>query len=104
MTSHNRRILIVDDNLAIHKDFQKILAPPRAADTSFEDLEAQMFETEAPARAAVFELAFASQGEEALALVTEAARNSQPFALARSSTCACRPAGMGSRRSSGSGR
>ncbi|MEJ7603443.1 MAG: ATP-binding protein [Kofleriaceae bacterium] len=78
----NRRILIVDDNLAIHKDFQKILAPPAPADTTFEDLEAQMFETEAPSRAAVFELAYASQGQEALALVTEASRIGQPFALA----------------------
>ena len=27
---HNRRILVIDDNKAIHEDFRKILARPKA--------------------------------------------------------------------------
>jgi len=38
----NRRVLIVDDNQAIHEDFQKILGGD-AVDTDFDDEEAEIF-------------------------------------------------------------
>ena len=38
----NRRVLVVDDNHAIHDDYTKILAPAPANDM-LADLEAQMF-------------------------------------------------------------
>jgi len=79
----NRRILIVDDNQAIHEDFAKILAAPRHADRELEVLESQLFDIEAPVPSqAVFELTFASQGADALRLVTEANQSGTPFALA----------------------
>ncbi|MDQ3368556.1 MAG: ATP-binding protein [Myxococcota bacterium] len=79
----NRRILIVDDNPAIHQDFAKILAPPPAAVGDFDALEAELFDLApvAPSSTA-FELAFASQGAEALQLVAAAAQQGTPFALA----------------------
>jgi hypothetical protein len=42
----NQRILIVDDNPAIHDDFRKILCPARSGKSEVEDLKATLFETE----------------------------------------------------------
>jgi two-component system NtrC family sensor kinase len=79
----NRRILIVDDNQAIHLDFEKILAAPKQVNRDLELLEAELFDTAAPAPvSAVFELTFASQGIEGLRLATEAKERGAPFALA----------------------
>jgi CheY-like chemotaxis protein len=75
------RILIVDDNPSIHEDFRKILCPPDPI--GFDDLEALLFddvETKAPRPK--FDLAYASQGQEALGLVEAAVAEGRPFALA----------------------
>jgi two-component system NtrC family sensor kinase len=78
-----RRILIVDDNPAIHDDFRKVLAAPGSASSELEDLEAQMFGAVAtPTVQREFELVSAYQGREALALVTEACAQDRPFSLA----------------------
>ena len=66
------RILVVDDNTAIHDDFQKILGADSST-TKLDDDEAALFG--GPARAAShtrFNLSFASQGQEALALMQKA--------------------------------
>jgi two-component system cell cycle sensor histidine kinase/response regulator CckA len=79
----NRRVLIVDDNPAIHDDFRKILggAGPEAAEIT--DAEAVLFgRAPAPAALAPFELTSAHQGEEALALVEDSITMGCPFALA----------------------
>jgi CheY-like chemotaxis protein len=88
-----RRVLVVDDNLSIHDDFRRILAPaPRADDL---DAEADALFGAAPAAGAApralaapasagvsFELAFAAQGQEAHRLVAAACAAGRPFALA----------------------
>ena len=40
--AEKRRILIVDDNPAIHEDFRKILAPPKSND-ELDALESSLF-------------------------------------------------------------
>src|ERR1044071_3105235 len=40
----NHRILIVDDNPAIHADFRKILCPSRQGESEVEDLKAALFD------------------------------------------------------------
>ncbi|HEY6033315.1 MAG TPA: ATP-binding protein [Kofleriaceae bacterium] len=82
--SDGRRILIVDDNPAIHDDFRKVLAAPAAPTGELEDLEAQMFgASEAqPTGQREFELVSAYQGRDALGLVTEARAQGRPFSLA----------------------
>ena len=67
--SANRRILIVDDNAAIHDDFRKILAPEPTDSQTIDDLESLIFGDAAPATQTRFELAHAHQGQEALVLV-----------------------------------
>jgi len=81
-TSH--RILIVDDNHAIHDDFRKIFAPPDQTESELDDLEAMLLDrTVAPPDAhGAFELVSAFQGREAVALITEAVAAGRPFALA----------------------
>ena len=80
--THNRRILIVDDNEDIHDDFRRILQP-RVETTELDTLEAMLL-GEAPAapKPPVFELTSAYQGTEALAKVREALENGTPYALA----------------------
>src|ERR1051326_1797753 len=78
----NSRILIIDDNRAIHDDFCKILAPPREQ-SALNDLRAELFGDEtAQPKGACFELASAYQGQEGLARVTEAVSKGLPFAMA----------------------
>jgi two-component system NtrC family sensor kinase len=78
------RILIVDDNLAIHDDFRKIFAPRDAGAGQLDDLESALLD--APATVAPvapgFELVSAYQGREALDHVVAARATERPFALA----------------------
>jgi signal transduction histidine kinase len=81
----NRRILIVDDNSAIHADFQKILGGRSAGQSNIQALENQLF-GEADEKQAnelePFSIHFASQGREGLDLVRRAVAEGQPYALA----------------------
>ena len=80
----NRRILVVDDNTAIHEDFGKVLAGKKGR-AELDELEASLFGT---ARSAVdesrdgFELTFARQGRDAVKLIEVAAASGRPFAMA----------------------
>ena len=78
----NRRILIVDDNAAIHEDFRKILAPEAADSQAIDDLESLIFGDAAPETQTHFELAHAHQGQEALVRVEKSLADGQPFAMA----------------------
>ncbi len=79
----NSRILIVDDNRAIHEDFRKILADENASAEDLEQAETALFGESAPQfRNAQYELEFACQGEEALEKVQAAVAADRPFALA----------------------
>ncbi len=79
----NHRILIVDDNPAIHADYLKILCPTGADKSGIKDLKAALFDA-APTDATVteFELISAFQGQEALELVQQSLAQSRPFAMA----------------------
>src|SRR5690348_7781576 len=77
----NRRILIVDDNYAIHDDFRKILSAASSGGGRAADLEAELFAQAAPARLEGFELVSAYQGEQAYQAVLNALEVGQPFAM-----------------------
>ncbi len=81
--SANRRILIVDDNPAIHDDFRKILCPVELDTAEIEDLRAALFDrTPKAVTDDYFELTSAFQGQEALELVKRSVADEQPFAMA----------------------
>jgi PAS domain S-box-containing protein len=78
------RILIVDDNVTIHADFRKILAPPNEADAQLRTTETLLFgapREAAPAAMPVYQLDFASQGQEGLRMVEQADQEGRPYAL-----------------------
>ena len=76
------RILVVDDNRAIHEDFRKILGAD-AKGSAFELENAAFFGTPMSGlEKSPFDLDFASQGREALEKVTAALAEGRPYALA----------------------
>jgi PAS domain S-box-containing protein len=79
----NRRILIVDDNAALHDDFRKILCPSRAGGASMAEAEQLLFGPSAvTAETPTFEVDSAFQGQEGLARVKQALQEGRPYALA----------------------
>ena len=77
------RILIIDDNAAIHEDFRKILMRPQALDEDLLDMESALFGSEIQTRtSAFFEIDSAFQGREGLALLQKAQAEGRPYALA----------------------
>ncbi len=78
------RALVVDDNPAIHKDFQKILCPPeQPADQQLLQMENELFgSSNREIERQQFELHNAYQGEEAVELVRRADQDKKPFCLA----------------------
>ncbi len=78
----HRRVLIVDDNRAIHDDFRKILGPKESL-SELQRTEFELFDARpSSGSASVFELASAYQGQEALELIKRAVAEQHPYALA----------------------
>jgi two-component system, cell cycle sensor histidine kinase and response regulator CckA len=78
----NRRILIVDDNRAIHEDFRKILAPASNA-AALDATEAALFGTPANTSQKIqYEIDSAYQGQEGVLLVEKALEAGRPYAMA----------------------
>jgi two-component system sensor histidine kinase/response regulator len=80
--SDNRRILVIDDNVAILEDFRKVLVPVNASDV-LDQARASLFgEAPMPVQGESFAVDFAEQGEAGLRLVKQAAGSRTPYALA----------------------
>jgi CheY-like chemotaxis protein len=82
--STNKRILIVDDNEAIHEDFNKILVSPESATAGkVDELAASLFgDTSQTTLRLEFSLTHAMQGQEALTKVLKALEADRPYAMA----------------------
>ncbi|MCB9879258.1 MAG: response regulator [Planctomycetes bacterium] len=80
----NRRVLVIDDNEAIHADFRKVLTPAPRVSQDLLDAEAALFgEPQATTGPRTeFELTTASQGREGYQMVAEAHAAGRPFAMA----------------------
>ncbi len=78
------RILIVDDNAAIHADFRKILTPTDPDMSDMNETAAALFGDEVSAEPADAEYLMdsAMQGEEGLRLVQKSLTDRKPYALA----------------------
>jgi two-component system NtrC family sensor kinase len=78
----NRRILVIDDNPAIHEDFRKILCTRLPGEQALAEAAAALFgETEAPSADRVFELESAFQGKEGLERVAAGLEKGKPYAM-----------------------
>ena len=81
----NRRILIIDDNAAIHSDFRKVLGAQaeHSAQAALDVLEASLFGDAATiATRPNFEIDSAHQGEEGVAMVSQALRDGRCYSMA----------------------
>ncbi|MDB6095672.1 MAG: Signal transduction histidine kinase [Verrucomicrobia bacterium] len=78
----NLRILVIDDNRAIHDDFRKILMGASAA-TPADSMETALFGTKPTSRKAhTFEVDSAYQGKDGLEMVRQALEAGRPYAMA----------------------
>lgn len=78
----NRRILIIDDNLSIHEDFRKVLAPAVESDSLNHARAALFGEVPTLPTQTHYELDFASQGREGFGLAQNARQEGKPYAVA----------------------
>ena len=79
----NHRILVIDDNRAIHEDFRKILLKPASAPNDLDEDEAALFgDTAAAFRLPTFEIDSAYQGQEGLGLIEKSLRENRHYAMA----------------------
>jgi two-component system, sensor histidine kinase and response regulator len=85
LPARNNRVLVIDDNPAIHADVRKILCPPISETAaSLDALEQELLgNPPAPSRAAAaFVVESAHQGQEGLDKVKRASASLRPFAMA----------------------
>jgi two-component system, sensor histidine kinase and response regulator len=79
----NRRILIVDDNESIHRDFSKILKGEDPSETDLNTARAALFgEVSTRETKLAYQIDSAFQGQQALELVRKSLATGQPYALA----------------------
>src|SRR5438552_5822738 len=79
----NRRVLVIDDNRAIHDDFRKILCPIHASAAALDSTEAALFGSPTNAVSQIqFKVDSAYQGQEGLIRVKEALSEGLPYAMA----------------------
>ncbi|HEV8543324.1 MAG TPA: response regulator [Verrucomicrobiae bacterium] len=77
------RILVIDDNPAIHNDIRKILARPESGGSSLEDAETLLFGEKAEEEQQIsFDIDSAFQGQEGLELVKRSLEAKNAYALA----------------------
>jgi diguanylate cyclase len=80
----NVRILITDDNAAIHEDFRRILTSSAEDDTNLSDAEILLFGDAATRHAhhPAYALDFALQGQQAVQCVKRARADGNPYTMA----------------------
>ena len=84
MTTQVRRILVIDDNQAVHEDYRKVLESKRD-ESQLDEMESILF-GDAPPKASIpsfsFEIDSAYQGEDGLNLVKESLVAGSPYSMA----------------------
>ncbi|MGE4002446.1 MAG: response regulator, partial [Planctomycetaceae bacterium] len=78
----SRRILVIDDNPAIHADFRKVLGGGRRPQALLDAAAALFGERPAAVADAVYEVDTASQGEEGLAMLCRSLDEQRPYDVA----------------------
>ncbi len=78
----NRRILVVDDNQAIHEDFRKILGAWLDDESALTETEEALFGKSTTEVQAAFQIDTAFQGDAGLEMVRVAKAEGRPYALA----------------------
>ena len=80
---YNRRIIVIDDNRAIHDDFRKIFEPGLASAQPLAESGTALFgDSTMSLPQPLFQVDFASQGTDGAALVERARSENEPYAMA----------------------
>jgi two-component system, sensor histidine kinase and response regulator len=80
---NSHRLLVIDDNRAIHEDIRKILINSPVYPHDFEEQEAALFpDSSVDLRIPLFEIDSAYQGQEGLDLIEQSLLEGRPYALA----------------------
>jgi diguanylate cyclase (GGDEF)-like protein len=78
----NRRVLVIDDNGAIHEDFRKVLCTSLGGQGALELLESELLGESSAPDVPKFEMESAFQGEEGVRMAKLAVGAGRPYALA----------------------
>src|ERR1700730_4307692 len=79
----SRRILLIDDNPAIHEDFRKIFGRATATETALSESETALYGPAKASRARPnFQIDSAHQGQQGVELVQRALHEKRPYAMA----------------------
>src|SRR5690606_9056746 len=80
----NRRVLVIDDSEAIHRDFRKVLGGAESVEGQevLDVLESEVFGARQDAQTPVFEIDSALQGEQGMLMAEAALREGRPYAVA----------------------
>ena len=84
MTTEIRKILVIDDNQAVHQDYRKVLELKRD-ESQLDELESLLFDDAQPKVAVPqpsFKIDSAYQGEDGLELVKESLEAESPYSMA----------------------
>jgi CheY-like chemotaxis protein len=83
IATQHHRILVIDDNPAIHEDFRKIFCSSTESEDALSVAEAALFdEPSGQTMRHEFQIDSAYQGQEGLALVQQARTEDNPYAMA----------------------
>ena len=83
IVADNPRVLIIDDNEAIHEDIRKTIGSHDSAEQDeLAAMEEELFGEESHAAASSFVLSSAFQGDDGLQMAREALERGEPYALA----------------------
>ena len=84
MTTNGSRILVVDDNQAVHEDYRKVLEAPRD-DGLLDEMECLLFDGASSQQPQVpnfdYQIDSAFQGDEGLELVKKSLADDSPYAI-----------------------
>jgi diguanylate cyclase (GGDEF)-like protein len=78
----NRRVLVIDDNPAIHDDFRKVLGAPSPAYGALDEQEEALFGQAPSGEPVIYDIDTAGQGESGTAMAQAAREGGRPYAVA----------------------
>jgi two-component system sensor histidine kinase/response regulator len=82
----NHRILVIDDNRAIHDDFRKVLVKVTGQDAGFDEATASLFgeasSSPSQPKVPVFQIDSAFQGKDGLEMIEKSLQEEHPYAMA----------------------
>ncbi len=81
-TPNKKRILIIDDNIQIHYDFEKVLLASKKKENDLDILEESLLGKTSSQQDETYSIDYAFQGQEGLKMVEDSIKEKEPYAVA----------------------